>query len=565
MTEVDIKPRLVETGRGFSVSYKGRLLYSKYDPARAAERAADGVDARPGTLVLCASPALWHGLERLDGRLGAGSLALGVETDAELHRLASESLAEKKRANPGLRAEMLPLAENGRLAEILSRTGGIRRALPAFRRSAMLEMSGGAAFDRDFYRAAAQAAADAVSRFWKNRLTLTRLGRLFSRNVLRNLPRLPSSVPLRALLGTVSRPILVVGAGEGAERLVRERGAAGLSRCVVVAVDAAVPLLAQAGVRVDAVVAVEAQLAIERSYIGAAGAECVDGALVLADIASRAQVARHVGGRTAFFSSSFADAEFLSRLAAEPFFPPTVPPLGSVGLTATHLALRLRADPCVPVAVAGLDFSFSAGRTHSRGTNAEISRLCSRTRLGSDGAFDAAFGAGARAAAGKRGEVRTDVALSSYAELFTAAFRGTANLFDAGGTGLPLGLPPPPPQFWSAGEIPNSEAKFQTARGNAADAGEVLSWLESEAAALERLRGLLSNGDGAAGDGRTAAEEIEEIARAREYLFLHFPDGHSPDFGSLSFLKRVRTEADFFLKDIRRGAATLAAAGKEQK
>jgi hypothetical protein len=43
-------------------------------------------------------------------------------------------------------------------------------------------------------------------------------------------------------------------------------------------------------------------------------------------------------------------------------------------------------------------------------------------------------------------------------------------------------------------------------------------------------------------------EKIESLAKKREYLFLHFADGER--FKSdLSFLKRVRIEIDFFLKD----------------
>ena len=44
-------------------------------------------------------------------------------------------------------------------------------------------------------------------------------------------------------------------------------------------------------------------------------------------------------------------------------------------------------------------------------------------------------------------------------------------------------------------------------------------------------------------------EEIKEILKEREYLYLHFPDGYSLSMET-QFLKRIRAEIDFFLKDI---------------
>ena len=42
-------------------------------------------------------------------------------------------------------------------------------------------------------------------------------------------------------------------------------------------------------------------------------------------------------------------------------------------------------------------------------------------------------------------------------------------------------------------------------------------------------------------------ERILEIINPREYLYLHFPDGTKANL-SLGFLKRVRTELEYFLK-----------------
>ncbi|MBQ5536409.1 MAG: DUF115 domain-containing protein [Treponema sp.] len=550
----DEKPRLVDTGRGFSVSYKGRLLYSKYAPEKAIEKTLDTLEIRAATIVLCASPALWHGIEKLCGKLGSDCLALGIETDKDLHDFAEAALEKKKAADSSLRAELLPLVMNGKIAEILSREISAGFRIPPVRRVIMIEMSGGAAFGKETYRMMLGAAEDAVSRFWKNRLTLTRFGRLFSRNTIRNIAKIPASVDFRDISGTVSKKILVLGAGEGTGKLIEEIGADKIGECLTIAVDAAVPALSAKGIRIDAIVAVESQLAIEPSYIGARGH--TNGTIVFADMSSRSQVADSTGGRLSFFASSYTKAEFLERLKKEDFFPPAIPPLGSVGLTATYIALLLRAGTEIPIAVAGLDFSFSAGRTHTAGTNAEETRLAKRTRLSSDGFFEAAFGNGARKECGKNGDVYTDIALSSYAELFRSAFRAQTNLFDAGKSGLPLGIPDAGDYFWN---FPRGNGILlkETGKGKVQAERAAEKWLEDEERALERLRELLMFGNDVARCGKTADEEIESIVSCREYLFLHFPDGYRCDTKNISFLKRIRTETDFFLKDIRKGISML--------
>jgi hypothetical protein len=60
-------------------------------------------------------------------------------------------------------------------------------------------------------------------------------------------------------------------------------------------------------------------------------------------------------------------------------------------------------------------------------------------------------------------------------------------------------------------------------------------------------------------DDAAREKEIYAILSDHEYLFLHFPDGYKPSTAP-SFLKRVRAEIDFFLKDIRRAGKMLAAA-----
>ena len=80
---------------------------------------------------------------------------------------------------------------------------------------------------------------------------------------------------------------------------------------------------------------------------------------------------------------------------------------------------------------------------------------------------------------------------------------------------------------------------------------EVRDYLEAEEKALNRIKELLMYGKDVASCSCSLEEELQELISPREYLFLHFPDGYKCDTKDLSFLKRVRSQIDFFLKDIK--------------
>ena len=71
--------------------------------------------------------------------------------------------------------------------------------------------------------------------------------------------------------------------------------------------------------------------------------------------------------------------------------------------------------------------------------------------------------------------------------------------------------------------------------------------MQKERESLFELKSLLT------GEKKLPAEELEkEITRLiqdREYLYLHFPDGHKFAY-SQSFLNRVRVEIEYYLKII---------------
>lgn len=552
------KPCLVETPRGFSVFYNERFLYSKYAPDKAIEGTISSLQILPGTLILALSPALWLGLPSLLKKLPENCFVLGIEFDENLHEFSESSLEKLKSENSALfsRVALLPFSENEYFVNVLCGEKSLENLkiphISTFRRAIPLEMSAGTQFSKEKYFLVATNAENAVASFWKNRITLTKLGRLFSRNLFRNLSNLPYSVDFKNLLRKIKNPIFVFGAGESIDETLAKIPKNLLEKCFVFAVDAAAAALKSRKIRIDAVCAVEGQVAIEKAYIGGAAKN----SLLIADMTSRRQVARHAK-KVSYVSSKYTDSSFFKNLSEKEFFPPLIPALGSVGLSAVHIALLLRESVNVPVFFSGLDFSFSIGRTHAKNTPAHIARLCSSNRLNPVENYSASFRLGAKKIIGKNAvEVCTDTALEGYAKSFRDVFASVPNLYDAGGQGIPLLESKIQNEKLSAyletlscdapADFLDLSGMPKKGRGE-----EVKKFLESEEKALNRIKELLMFGKKAESASLSLESELGTLILPREYLFLHFPDGYKFDAGDLSFLKRVRGQIDFFLKDLK--------------
>ncbi len=559
------KPCLVQTPQGFSVSYQNRFLYSKYAPSRAILGAIGSLEILPGTLILALSPALWLGLRELLQKLPEDCFILGIEADESLHGFAQEKLTELKNNGENLsKIALLPFSENDYIVNILSGEKEIEGLnlphISTFRRAVPIEMSAGTQFSKEKYFELASLSQNTIASFWKNRITLTKLGKLYSRNLFKNLANIPNAIDFKNLIQKIDRPIFVFGAGESIEETLRNIPKSEIEKCFVIAVDAASPSLKEMKIKIDAVVAVEGQLAIEKAYIGGAAKS----SLIIADITSRKAVTRHTEKGFSYFASKYTDSTFFKNLTQKEFFPPQVPPLGSVGLTAVYIALLLRKSLNVPVFVSGLDFSFSLGRTHAKNAPAHIARLSQANRLNPAENYGAAFRIGAKLISGKNNiTLFTDTALEGYAKSFTDTFAGLPNLYDAGKKGIQLGIQQitseklkayletisvSPKESEKTSLLPYFASTDKNEKTN-----YVREYLEAEEKALNRIKELLMFGKDVASCSCSIEDELYTLIAPREYLFLHFPDGYKCKTSDLSFLKRVRGQIDFFLKDIKTG------------
>ena len=544
-------PRLVETGRGLSVlntvEYQGRFLYSKYNPAAAVSAFIQRTVFLPETLVIICSPVLWYGLTDLLDKAKSCSV-MALEADPKLFALAEKTLSDMpgKKAVSFFRTEDLEALDD--FLRDSAESGGIRRVM-------RVDFSAGAGLHADVYDRIISAAQEIVGGFWKNRLTLTKMGRLYCKNLLRNSAHFSNGMELSSFAGRIGKPVVVCGAGESLDALLSGRCApdfpkdAREGKYFILAVDAAFLSLQAHGIMPDAVVGVESQNVILKAYSGARPGLPA----IFLDLVSAPKIKEAAGAPVIWFLSDFTGARFIRNLKDAMDFKSVVPALGSVGLTAVHIALTLRKDRSVPVYAAGLDFSYTAGVTHAKGTYPHRERMIASCRTRPIENYDASYADDTQEAEGKDGRmIRTSAALRMYADLFNRTFSGTENLFDAGATGIPLSIPRkfPVPIPCGTARTENEEWLSLHAGTGRKNPGAV-KYLEEERMALEKARDLLKNGERSAfyEPGENLARQTEDILRCREYLFLHFPDGYKFSMDT-AFLKRVRAETDFFLKQI---------------
>ncbi len=529
------EPRLVDTGRGFSVSYQNRLLYSRVDPSKNSLLALQRLQIKNETLYLCISPLLGYGLEHFLENLGESSFVLGLEADENLMAFSASRVAPAILENPSFK--YIRTSSASRVLETL-------QALEKgpFRRCVRIDLSGGSSLHSEFYAETVSAVDEYISRYWRNHLTLMKLGRNFARNVFANCALLSLSFEIPS--ATFTLPVMVAGAGPSLDDSLpfirAHRNAMHL-----LALDTALSSLHDAGITPDAVILVESQFWIERAFTGFRNSNIP----VYADMTARTNAMRATGGPIHFFFSEYTRCRFIARFLGAGFAPLVVPPLGSVGLVALYLAEKTAAQN-TPVLYTGLDFSFGKGFTHSRGSPPvrEIQRQSNRFSPAGNEAPQLA--PGVFTAKGKQnGPVYSDPSLSGYADLCRGYFGKNKKLFDIGKTGfITAGMPVSETEaarfFETTGTIRQDKS---VGKKYSCEPLKIKSFLDGERQNLQELKDILC--------GNNAPDNLEKKVKAlvseMDYLFLHFPDGYRGYSGEKNFLKRVRIEVEYFLKTLK--------------
>jgi len=548
----------------------GKTLLSGIEPVRRAERLADNVPVKDKTLYFCPSPLYGYGLARLLLRLEAeapNSAILCIEADGELYELSKKNIELSVAANKMLRITNICEAEN--LCAFIDRSWGCK-----FRRLAPIRFTGGWQLYPELYDSLYAAIQKEIITNWSNAMTITKLGRLYMRNALRNLPLL-SRFPSIAGLSFGEAPVLVLGAGPSLDEFLdslekhfpqtlrsNELPSSPSSRPFkIICADTCLGALKDRNIIPDLVVILESQHWNLRDFIGCRSMEIA----FAMDFSALPQSGELLCGKKYLFMTPWTPLRIFERLKQAGLLPAVIPPLGSVGLTAVELARRLSRGKII---CAGLDFSFTADKYHARSTPGHRSKLNTQTRLG--GILNtAAFDPASFAALSKSGiPVRSNPSMQNYRELFEREFAADPRLFDISGSGLPLGL-----KTLSIDEAMDS--KFFTQRRKCAEGAKeeeremnsslpsclhekeskLAAFLGSENKRLEELKNILTGEASAV----PAHERLNVLINECDYLWAHFPDcaaGSRPALeeitanspAAISFLKRLRTEIDFALE-----------------
>ena len=596
-TTNDGKPLLIQTGRGFSVLYRNKYLYSRYNPQAVITAQIASLQIPDSTLVLCLSPVLGYGLKELMEKLPASSHILALECDQLLMRFSLDHCDLSSCAH-----QRFSYIRTDSVAEVLKKIETL--PLFPFKKCLVLSCSGGVQLNQNFYDEVRLYADEIISRFWKNRITLMHLGRNYTHNTFRNLLSLakslmswptksPETAPavsyawrapskksnFRLLTGDerIRKPLLVVGAGPSLDTarnfIIKNR-----KSFFLLAVDAAAAALLP-DIRPDAIVLVESQYWIDAAFIGLQKY----GIPIFADLTASPRALQASGGNVYFFCTEYARLRYLEQLY-QTLRPLILPPLGSVGLTALQLALALTAPP-LPILHTGLDFAWQSGLTHAAGSS-PVKKLFSEINR-TEPPYKLSLSTGMQRISGKQGlSYWTTPVLSSYAELYRHTFSGNKRVIDIGTEGCFLNgryadvaeaeriLTDADRQSSSDTTEQQTTAHIANVSTAASDGGRasigidesnttadeiffnsavgantarerhkaLCDYLTHETKALTMLNEHLQ------GTRSISEDTMEQLFAERDYLYSHFPDaarGYSLDLG---FLKRAGIELRYLLK-----------------
>ena len=350
------------TPRGVpSASVGGTLLHSRYDPAREAAQQVDREVPPHTTAAIVLGLGLGYAVRGLRARHPSLPI-LVAEASPALFRFAMETVD----LGSILEDPALVLVVGGRPEAIASRLADLPLARPAYLRLRP-------ALEREpaWYRGAEEVIQSWFLRREINTNTLKRFGRLWVRNLARNLPALgrrPGVQELRGLFQGI--PALVVAGGPSLDEMAVSLPEMA-RRCVVIAVNTPLKACVRAGVDPDFTILVDPQYWASRSLDWAGST----GSILVAEPSTHPRALREKARATYLCSSLFPLGEWLERATGAKG---KLGAGGSVTTTAFDLARVLGASP---IFVAGLDLGFPGMRTHCRGVFLEDAWLSSSTRV----------------------------------------------------------------------------------------------------------------------------------------------------------------------------------------
>lgn len=550
---INEKPCLVQAKQGFSVSYKNKFLYSKYNPQLTIEKLVSEIQIKDGTLIIVNSPILFYGMDLLIKKLPKDSVILAIEYDKNLYDFSIDCAESNfnKTKNELSNFIYLNLKTQNEILNLFS-DKNFTNKIRCCKRVIKINFSAIINEYEIFYQNIFTYFTNYISQFWKNRITLTKLGKLYSKNIFLNLPNMHRSKNL--IFNSVEKPILVFGAGTSLDFSIKEFSKIKLdyNDFFIICVDSALKPLSNYGIKPNIVVAVESQLANEKAFIGTKNLDY----LLVSDLTSRPNINNYHKKNISYSFTEYCNANFLDAILKLNLPIKNFIPLGSVGLYAIELAINLRKSHC-PIFFTGLDFAFELDNTHCKDAPASFTKKINSSRIKSIINILPAYKTGATKFELNKKNIFTDKALLNYANQFIELFYDVKNFYNISDISIFNLL-----EFNSNKiktikpiEIINilnkkTESKkngnkiFYNSVDNKINL-KIKNYIVNEIDSLNKLKENLSRGN-------TSIENILQEIDLHDYLFLHFPDGHNGAKTDISFLIRVRNEIDFFLKILNR-------------
>jgi len=290
-------------------------------------------------------------------------------------------------------------------------------------------------------------------------------------------------------------------------------------------------------------------------------------------LSSSPQVIRHfldtLGSKVYGISSMFHPVSLFTRLKADRMLPYAVPPLGSVGVAAVYLALKMTQND---VMLTGLDFSYPFMKNHSSDSphaRMALSRV-KRTRAAGQTEYAQFLARPRISSRDKKGRpLVSDLILQGYAENVRALSESSGRIVEISEAGLDLGGR----KFYKTSAKPGTinPATDTRVTGASATPGkttgscfdrvsqrDVLSFLKKEKLLLEQAEKIMAERiKKASEDEEKLSDEDMQVLVLIDYVWFHLPHRLILPDCNKSSLAAILLHCGYFKKRIERSMACL--------
>lgn len=503
---MDTKPLLFQTDKGVSIKYNNRFIYSKYAPVKGAEKFISDLILTEETMFLIPSPLLGYGLNILKEKMPTNSILILIEVDEDLLNLSDSNLNIK-------------LIKNG--FDFITLLNTLDFSL--FKKCKLIQLNGAYEIFKQKYNTLFNILLNQLHNYWKNRYTQTQLGQLWIKNTLVNLKTLKNSKPLSDIQS--SKPVVIIGAGESTETvltLISDNR----KEIYILCVDTALQILLDVDIVPDAVLALEAQYYNLPDFYGAKDRK-ID---LIYDLSSYPAVPRNLVGEKYYCVTQFSNSSLLNKIKEAGIVNEFMPPLGSVGISALYIGMQITDNY---IFLAGLDFSYKLGKTHSKGTPYHKTSLISWNKINPG---DCYINCLKRPLLTKPNKIsideNTDSILYDYSLHAKELLFGNNKVFDITNRGMDLGVPIIDHNKFLAMIIQDS---IQTKKELLESSDNALSLFNNEWTNLNKAISILYqciNGDL---ESSNCFENLKQI----DYFFEHYPESRPLEDLNMVKLKRL--------------------------